>query len=292
MNTLESAKFELVWDAKCQLGESPVWDEHSQRLLFADIYARRIYRYALSGPDGYWTLPDIVPSFGLCASGRIIAAQARHVVLFDPATQTTIDFTGPFDEPPTNRLNDGKVGPDGCFWVGSMDTRSEKERVGSLYRITPDGKVERKVEGFKIFNGLAWSPDGSVMFHACTPSAVIDAWDFDKRTGALSNRRRVVALTPEQGRPDGGAFDSAGCYWSAGVSAGRVYRFSQRGTLLSEYEFPVPAPSMPCFVGDDLYVTSLYQHREALRQQYPALGGLFRMRTNVGGAVIARFADA
>lgn len=284
--------FELVWDARCQVGESPVWAADSNRLLFADIHSRRIMRYAASGPEGHWTLPDIVPSFGLCASGRIVAAQRRQVVLFDPKTDLITLLADLFDEPDTNRLNDGKVGPDGCFWVGSMDTRPDKEPVGSLYRITPEGKVERKVEGFKIFNGLAWSPDGRVMFHACTRSYVIDAWDFDKQTGRIFNRRRVATLTDEEGRPDGGAFDSAGCYWSAGVSAGRINRFSLSGQLLGWLDFPVPAPTMPCFAGHDLYVTSLYENREHLREQYPTLGGLFRMRADVSGAPIARFADA
>jgi sugar lactone lactonase YvrE len=286
------SRFELAWDAKCQLGESPVWDARRGRVLFADIHARRIHRYAPSaGPRGHWELPDIVPSFGLCRSSRIVAAQRHSVVLFDPRTDQVQTLAELPEEPETTRLNDGKVGPDGCFWVGSMDTRAAKEPIGSLYRVRPDGRVERKVEGFKIFNGLAWSPDGSVMFHACTPSAVIEAWDFDRATGRLSNRRRIATLSPEEGRPDGGAFDEQGCYWSAGVSAGRLNRFSRTGELLAWFSFPVPAPSMPCFVGRDLYVTSLYEHRETLREQFPALGGLFRMRADVAGAAIAEFAD-
>ncbi len=31
-----------------------------------------------------------------------------------------------------NRLNDGKVGPDGAFWVGSMDERAPRQATGSL----------------------------------------------------------------------------------------------------------------------------------------------------------------
>ena len=48
---------------------------------------------------------------------------------------------------PETRLNDGKVGPDGAFWVGSMDDRPQKEPIGALYRVDPSGEVERKVEG-------------------------------------------------------------------------------------------------------------------------------------------------
>lgn len=282
--------FELAWDIRCELGESPVWDECTGTLLFADIYKRRIHRFGSDGPAGHWELPDIVPSFGLCRSGRIIAAQRRDVVLFDPEAGV-VPLAQDVEPCPHARLNDGKVGPDGCYWVGSMDTRDEKEPIGSLYRVTPDGRVEKKVEGFLIFNGLAWSADGSVMVHACTKSAIIDAWDFDRTTGAITNRRRLATLAPEVGRPDGGAFDAEGFYWSAGVSQGRINRFSPTGELVEHHPFPVPAPSMPCFVGTDLYVTSLYEHREALRAEHPTLGGLFRKPVAVRGAPIARFAD-
>src|SRR4051794_10550445 len=37
-------------------------------------------------------------------------------------------------EPATNRLNDGKVGPDGAFWVGTMDDRAVKEAQVDLAR--------------------------------------------------------------------------------------------------------------------------------------------------------------
>jgi sugar lactone lactonase YvrE len=40
------------------------------------------------------------------------------------------------------RLNDGRVGPDGAFWVGSMDERVPSEPLGSLYHVGSDVRCE------------------------------------------------------------------------------------------------------------------------------------------------------
>ena len=160
-------EFELVWDSRCGVAESPVWDASTRRLLFCDIPGKRIN--ALSVDDGAhtsWDFPEVVGSFGLCRSGRIVVALRHRVVLFDPRTKTIEQLTDPVNEPPTNRLNDGKVGPDGCFWVGSMDENSPRQKTAALYRVTPQGRIERKAEGYAVSNGLAWSPDGGVMYHS------------------------------------------------------------------------------------------------------------------------------
>ena len=72
------------------------------------------------------------------------------------------------------------------------------------------------------------------------------------------------------GRPDGGACDMAGNYWSAGPSAGRLNRFSADGELLDWIELPIATPTMPCFGDDDMrtiYVTSLDSKTDAFHTQ-------------------------
>jgi sugar lactone lactonase YvrE len=293
MGQVTMLQFELVWDSRCGVAESPVWDATTRRLLFCDIPGKRIN--ALSVDDGArttWDFPEVVGSFGLCRSGRLVVALRHRVVLFDPRTKAIDNLTDPVDEPPTNRFNDGKVGPDGCFWVGSMDERTPRQKTAFLYRITPDGRVERKAEGYTVSNGLAWSPDGRTMYHSDSTSGIIEAWDFDVQTGALSNQRILATLHNDDGRPDGAATDVDGNYWSAGPSAACINRFSPDGSLLEKFAFPVPGPTMPCFAEDNLYVTSLREGRPAEQlAQYPTMGGLFRAKAPVQGAPVAVFAD-
>jgi sugar lactone lactonase YvrE len=288
------ANFELVWDSRCGVAESPVWDASTRRLLFCDIPGKRINGLAVDDrTQASWELPEVVGSFGLCLSGRFVVALRHRVVLFDPRTGEIVNLTDPVDEPATNRLNDGKVGPDGCFWVGSMDERPQRERRGALYRVTPDGRIERKAEGYAVSNGLAWSPDGRIMYHSDSTAGTIEAWDFEVTAGRLGNHRVLATLTNEEGRPDGAAVDAEGAYWSAGPSAGCINRFSPQGRLLEKLAFPVPGPTMPCFAERHLYVTSLREGRSSeTLQQHPTLGGLFRTDAPVLGAPVGVFRDS
>lgn len=285
---------ELVWDAQCGTGESCTWDERNAQVLFTDIPGKVIHAYAPGDERKMtWSLPDIVPSFGVCRSGRLVVALRDRIVLFDRASGAVVPLAGPVDQPGHVRLNDGKVGPDGCFWVGGMDENKDKQPVAALWRITPEGRVERKQEGYINSNGLAWSPDGSVMFHTDTRPGYVEAFDFDKATGRLSNRRRLATLTNEEGRPDGGATDVEGCYWSAGNSAACLNRFAPDGRLLAKVGLPVPRPTMPCFVGRTLYVTTLRDGADAATlARHPTMGGLFRLDAGVAGAPVALFADS
>ncbi len=284
--------FELVWDSRCSVAESPVWDAANRRLLFCDINGKRINALSVNTNerDG-WDFPEVVGSFGLCRSGRLVVAQRHHVVLFDPRTGARHDLTPKVAEPPTNRLNDGKIGPDGAFWVGSMDENSPRQMVAALYRVTADGHMTRQEGDYAVSNGLAWSPDGSIMYHSDSTAGIIEAWDFDAATGGRSNHRVLAKLANEDGRPDGAATDMDGNYWSAGPSAGCINCFSPMGKLMRRWPFPVPGPTMPCFAEDQLYVTSLREGKSAATlATFPSLGGLFRAEAPAKGAPVGLFA--
>jgi len=285
--------FELVWDTRSGVSEGPTWDAANRRLLFCDIPGRRIHALNVdNGARQTWDFPEVVGSFGLCRSGRFVVALRHRVVLFDPRTNQITPLSPSIEEPATNRLNDGKVGPDGCFWVGSMDENSPRQKLGNLYRVRPDGGIEKRGEGYAVSNGLAWSPDGRIMYHSDSTSAVIEAWDFDPATGAQSNHRVIVRLTNEDGRPDGAAMDTDGNYWSAGPSAGCINCFAPDGKLLRKIAFPVPGPTMPCFAEGFMYVTSLREGKSAAQlAEFPTLGGLFRCPAPAKGTPTDLFAD-
>ncbi|MGV3651761.1 MAG: SMP-30/gluconolactonase/LRE family protein [Devosia sp.] len=271
-------------------GESPVWDERRGLVFFVDMDAPAVHAIGLDG-DGLltWPMPETCGSIGLCQSGRLIVAQPHALLLLDPDTGTVTPFATIDGELPTSRLNDGKTGPDGAFWVGSMDGRADREPISALYRVTGDGRVERRIAGtITCSNGLAWSADGRTLFHSDSRGPWIDRYGFDPETGALSDRTRIATLDEVSGRPDGGACDSAGTYWSAGVSAGRLNRFLFDGTLIEAQPVAVPAPSMPCFCGPDMRTMVLTSLNLPVHQGHPGRGHVLIGRAPVAGIRVGR----
>jgi sugar lactone lactonase YvrE len=283
---------ELAWDCRCGTGESPVWDERNGRVIFTDIPRGAIHTYwVATGATRSWNLPEVTPSLGLCRSGRLVVALRSRVVLFDPESERVTELCR-IDQPPSVRLNDGKVGPDGCFWVGGMDEGKPRQPNAALWRVTPDGRAERRQEGYCNSNGLAWSPDGTMMWHADTTPGKVEAFDVDAATGGLANRRALVTFTDAQGRPDGGATDAFSHCWSAGNSAACLHRIAPDGLVVDRIELPVPRPTMPCFAGEWLFVTTLREGVDAATlERHPTMGGLFRLRAPVGGAPVGVFED-
>jgi sugar lactone lactonase YvrE len=145
-----------------------------------------------------------------------------------------------------------------------------------------------------ISNGLAWSPDGRTMYNADTPAHVIRAFDYDAATGTPSGQRVFAQWTGETDRPDGGAVDSAGNYWTAFYRGGKVVKLSPGGRVLAEYPTPAMCPTMCAFGGADLrtlYVTSARQMRDADElARLPQSGGIFAMTVDTPGLPEPQFA--
>nr|WP_236761997.1 MULTISPECIES: SMP-30/gluconolactonase/LRE family protein [Agrobacterium] len=244
-----------------KVGESPAWDERTGNLWFVDILAPAIFCLHPGGKLDRYEMPAQVGCLGLCDNGLVVAGLKTGVHLLDPANGALELLCDPDEGRADSRLNDGKVGPDGHFWVGTRDEAAVQTGNARLYRIAPDGGVELVINGDMFTsNGLAWNLDGTRMYHSDSSGLMYQAFDFDVATGRLGPAERLHDFAPDEGRPDGAATDREGCYWSAGVQAGRLNRFSPEGELFEIYRLPFKGPTMPCFGGPDLktiYLTSL-----------------------------------
>lgn len=287
-----------------RLAEAPTWDGQASRLWWTDIEGRSLHSLDFVAGEEAALLPvahrhhefeQKVCAIGLTRSGRLLLALADGIYFFTPATGVLELLVKPEPDRPMHSLNDGKVGPDGAFWVGSIEETPERAPVGSLYRVSADGRCRRISTGYRVSNGLAWSADGRSMFHADSRGPTIDRWDFDPATGMVGSRTAIRTLTDRLGRPDGGACDVAGGYWSAGVSAGCLNRFDFEGQLVQRIDLPEPRPTMPCFAGPDmqtLFVTTASHGLEATAlARHPDAGRLLMLRVDVAGVPVNRFAD-
>lgn len=282
-------QFERLISFRMEIGESPVWDNDLQRLWFVDILAPAIYALEPATKElSTYAMPSPVGSVGLATEGRLIVAMRTGVHLFDPESGRLEFLVNPEPDVPLNRLNDGKVGPDGNFWVGSMHDERPAKPTGALYRITPDGRCDRMVSGIHVSNGLAWSPDGKTMYHADSRGYCVKAFDFDPQSGEIDKERLVAELSFEDGLPDGAAVDVDGIYWSAGITAGVVHRIDPETGIRRSTRLPVAMPTMPCFGGADmrtLFITSLTGTRDGVSGE----GTLIACRMERPGVAVGRF---
>ena len=271
-----------------EAGESPVWDERNQRLYWIDNKANRVHLFDTArGQRHSWMWAEIPGCCGLDQFGHLIVSDKSGLWRLSGPDAEPVRFFE-FQLPDHHRPNDGKPGPDGAFWMSVMDERPERAPTGYLMRVAPKcGGVSSHVTGLRTGNGLDWSPDGKRLYLSDSRGEWIDCWAFEVKAGALSDRRRFFTGTAHTGRPDGAAVDAEGCYWFAGIGAGKLNRVSPAGKLLFSLTLPFKNPSMPCFGGADLatvFVTSLKGDDPS-----PWAGTIYQTEFSVRGVAARRF---
>ncbi len=285
-------KAELVVDARCGTGESPVWSVAEEALYWVDIPGRALHRWSATGRTQWLTaeMPAcIAPRTD--APGQWIAGMESGLFSIAPQDTGRVEATRLAEVAhamPGMRFNDGRCDRQGRFWAGTMlMDMAAGARVGRLYRFGQGAHAPSvQQDGFIVPNGLAFSPDGRTMYLSDSHPDVQTIWafDYDTETGTPSNRRVFVDMKPLPGRPDGAAVDADGCYWICGNDAGLVHRFTPEGRLDRSLEVPVNKPAMCAFGGaalDTLFVTSIRPGGDLSGQ--PLAGGLFALRPGVQG---------
>lgn len=280
------------------VGECPVWDDRSRTLMWVDITGKRIHRLdPASEVCRTYPTPEFVTSVGLCESGCAVVGLRKSIVRWDFASNfQTLALVE--EHLPGNRLNDARVGPDGCVWVGTMqdnltaggELMETNETLGGLYRVDAGGNVERlSPRRFGICNTMAWTLDG----HFLTADTTTDEiFQFDVRDGRLG-AERPFGRPFGRGRPDGSALDSDGFLWNCRVGGSCVVRFSPDGGVDRVVDLPCSSPTSCTFGGDDLrtlFVTSARLGLDLQPRARPNEGALFALQPGPSGLPEHRFA--
>ena len=275
-----SGKLELILDAGCQLGESPVWCPQRELLLFVDISGRRLLKFnpasrALECCAIEEDIGCVAPSKG----GGFVAGLRSGIWLLNEKGEKQRMLAANPEDSQVSRFNDGRVDGAGRFLAGTLDER--KASRAALYRCDRRGLI-RLTDGLITSNGLAFSPDGRTLYHSDTPRFTVYRYAYDASSGTAENRRVFVELKPtasDRGRPDGAAVDAQGCYWTALYEGGRVQRYDPEGRLMSEHTVPVRNPTMPAFGGLGLKTLFVTTARDATGSG----GGLYAAEVDVPG---------
>lgn len=277
-----------IWEASAALGEGPLWDAAGSVLYWLDIKGALLHRYEpLSDARRSWHCGQTPGSLQLTSDGRLIGAfrNGFHWVRIEGDDLQLEAIADPEPERTGNRFNDGKIGPDGGYWAGSMDD-DERAATGALYRLAPDLSCRRMEDGYIVTNGPAFSPDGRRLFHTDSMAGTIYAFDLGP-DGELSNKQEFIRIPRDQGVPDGMTVDADGRLWVCHFGGWRISCFRQNGELCGRLALPVAQVTSCTFAGpalQDLYITTAAKglDTQSLREQ-PLAGGLFHCRPGATG---------
>ena len=255
----------LVDDAV--FGESPRW--HDGAFWFSDIGGGKVWRIA---PDGTRTMVlSSVPGpsgLGWTREGDLLVTSLKdHTIYRMDADGVARPFCGP-DQHGTVGTNDmttagsrSYVSCAGRVYQMGDSMQDIAAPVGKVLLIDHDsGAVRTVADGYRMPNGIAFSPDGSrLVFSELFASRLLE---FDiEPDGSLANERIFATL---DGSADGIWMDAEGMLWCATTSmathATRWERVAEGGEVLESIPVPDGYHAIACALGGedgrDLYLVA------------------------------------
>jgi sugar lactone lactonase YvrE len=282
---MADAKAELLVDARCELGEGPVWD--GARLVWTDIERAEIWRFdPASMRTDRFVAPDRVGFVAVRATGGLLLGAAKALYLAEIGETGALKTEKVADveaELAGTRINDGRADRGGNVVFGTMNEAEGHAAIGSFYQYSRAHGLRRlDLPRIGIANSICFSPDGGTIWFCDSPSRVIRCGDYDAGDARVSRVRVFAELSERDGYPDGSIVDADGCLWNAAWGAAVVRRYTPDGRVDRVVDVPAKNPTCPAFGDTDLqtlYVTSSRQeHTDAELARSPQAGGVFASR--------------
>ena len=269
-----------VYCAALEVGENPLWNPKNKDLLFIDILGKAVYQMQKPGNVTKTECPQQIGCAAICQNGDLLLALEDGVYRMNSKgsltlAHQTVKIKG-------RRFNDGKIGPDGAFYLGTTDDNGQ----GAFYRLR-DGILTELFHGCFCSNGIDWTRDTKHMYYIDSLKHMVEIFDFDADTGALSARRKFLDIPNDWGLPDGMTLDENDNLWVALWGGYRVIHIDKdTKEVIQEIKVPCPKASSCAFGGEDL--SSLYITTASINDisQFPDAGKVFQIQPGVKGKAI------
>ena len=271
------ARVERLWTG-ARWSEGPVWFAAGRYLLWSDIPNNRIMRW--DDTDGsvsvFRTPSNNTNGHTVDRQGRLVSCEhlGRRVTRTEHDGTVSV-IADQIEGKRLNSPNDVVVKSDGSIWFTDpsygilMDyegARADSE-IGAchVYRVSPDGEISIAADDYVTPNGLAFSPDESLLYIADTGATHTEG-------GPKHIRRHIVApdgtlsggdvfADCTNGLFDGFRCDRDGRIWTS--AADGVHCLDTSGKLIGKVHIPEMVANV-CFGGPKLNrlficgTTSLY----------------------------------
>ncbi len=276
-----SARLDRLYDG-CRWAEGPAYFPAMRCLIWSDNPNNRMLRYdECNGTVSVFRQPSNFSNGNTVdRSGRLVSCEhgGRRVTRTEADGRLTV-IADRHAGKKLNSPNDVVVKSDGSIWFTDptygIDSdyegyKAPSEQKGSLvYRVDPDsGEVAAVADDFVQPNGLAFSPDESLLYVADTGATHSENGPRHIRKFAIGKGGKLkdkgVFAECTAGLFDGFRLDAEGRVWTS--AADGVHCYDPDGTLIGKIKVPEVVANL-CFGGparNMLYIcgtTSLYAVR-------------------------------
>ncbi|MFK7763926.1 MAG: SMP-30/gluconolactonase/LRE family protein [Roseobacter sp.] len=259
------ARVERLWTG-ARWSEGPVWCAAGRYLLWSDIPNNRILRFdETDGSVSTFRQPsNNANGHTVDRQGRLVSCEhlTRRVTRTEHDGSITV-IADNFEGKRLNSPNDVVVKSDGSIWFTDpsygilMDYEGERaeSEIGAchVYRVDPVGEITIVADDYIKPNGLAFSPDESMLY-------VADTGITHDADGPRHIRRHpvnadgtldagMIFAECSEGLFDGFRFDRAGRIWSS--AADGVHCLNPNGDLIGKIHIPELVGNV-CFGGAKL----------------------------------------
>jgi gluconolactonase len=260
---LPLAKVERLYTG-CRWAEGPVWLGDTRSLVWSDIPNNRMLRWdeetgqvsVFRKPSGYanGNTRDRKGRILSCEHGGRRISRTEQ----DGRIKTLVNA---FEGKRLNSPNDIVCKSDGSVWFTDPSFgilgwyeghKAEAELPTNVYRLDVPNKLTVVAEGINQPNGLAFSPDESILYIVESRSQPRKILAYDvTRERTLKNKRVLIDAGPK-GTPDGFRVDVDGnlwCGWGMGEAGlDGVHVFNPQGKRIGRIDLPERCANL-CFGG-------------------------------------------
>lgn len=253
---LAAARFDRYAEAQ-GYSEGPTWRKGevffcSGALLRVDE-KKDVHKYLELSPAG--TV--------LRADGHLLVADNKYHAILDVSPEGKVGVLADrADNHPLRSLNDLTADARGNIYWTDPDGSSEKNRVGHVYRLRPDGRVDLIGSGLAFPNGIEVDPASKFLYVIESRSKQILRYPLPDDRDLLGKPEVFCDLGGSGG--DGCVFDAAGNLWVADfhrpdTGKGRITVLSPEGKALAHLPVPAKVVSNIAFGGpnhDEIFCTT------------------------------------
>jgi sugar lactone lactonase YvrE len=279
-------------------GEATTWSPEEQALYWVDINRFLIHRWDHQSQSvKTWQFDEPCVALGLTDQpGVLLLGLGSGVIAWEPEGDVRHPPIFMLDGWPRSRLNDGRPGPDGALWIGSMANNVLSDGAvgscdgfhGTLFRVARDAPVTQHKQDIGISNTVCFSPDHRHFYFGDSLRNIINRHDYDAASGTIANEMPFFDGF-DRGVPDGSAVDSEGYLWNCRFGGGCIVRVAPDGTIDRIAEMPVSNITTCDFGGPDLRTLFITTASAELDHHERLAGSLFALKVETPGLPAFRY---